>query len=121
MAITKNGLKLSNNALAQAEAIDGYTIPIVVEITNPEYTKPQILNVEKGSVDNATPSVGMAALVTALEVLLDADVDNDFDITETGETHSVMTDFKLKEAGLPLSDGQMQYECEVKTLVKITT
>jgi len=120
MAITNNGTK---NSLKDGQIPTGYTKPTVTEFTDEEYVNELDLIVPKISVENASNSITMAGIISAITTQIDAILAGDYIATQTvdawADLISLSTNLKssLGDADW-LNNSAVNYIAKVKLYVK---
>ncbi len=123
MAVTNNGLNLVGDALVQANAITGATIPAKTTFTDFLYIRSLTLLILKSVYENATESTGFDAMVTDAQTSINAFVTEDFIATRTVTSFAEMATIVQLEvggtAGTPeFSTAATQVSCKCTLYVK---
>lgn len=122
MAITNNGTKVS---LKESKLPTGYTVPSVTTFTDGKYkTIDMTLTVAKSTVENASNSTTMTALVAAITTQVDGVLAADYIATNTVTCWTDLTELKNNYVDLGgdndwLDTTVPSYVCSVTMYVKI--
>lgn len=122
MAIVNNGTKVSIKA---SKLPTGYTKPTVTEFTDGTYKTISLsLTVAKSTVENASNSTTMAALVAAITAQVDAILAADYIATQTVTNWTDLTELKTNYSDQGGDDDWLNntvpsYVCTVTMYVKV--
>jgi hypothetical protein len=121
MALTNNGTKVSVNS---SKLPTGYTKPTITEFSDNEGKYEQTLTVAKSTVENATATTTMAAIVTAVNTAIGVQVTADFDVATNDVTiYSDITAITTNNnlSGVLFTNGTLNYLVTVVTYFKTET
>lgn len=125
MALTHNGVK---NSLTESQMPTGYTRPTVTTFSDWEWVRTKVFTIAKANVENATASTTMTNLINdatyGLDALVEAEISNDFDVTNTVTAWSDWVTLTTNQTPLDATSDWLNttaesYVCTVKIYVKV--
>lgn len=125
MAVVFNGTK---NSLPSSQIPEGYTRPEVTTFTDYEYTSTKVIEVDKGTVDNADPAVTMANIIDQvteglndkIEALLGEDFDDSANvITAYADLTALRNNMQSMLKDSPVyTTADLKFQATVKIYIK---